>query len=89
MEREHPSITFLKSLYKNCDQGFINLRFLPSAKNFFIPLTEIKTIPSILDDSSRPKCLFWSSNTGEWRWHETGDHPNPGFMVRLRPGFIS
>lgn len=48
MEREHPSITFLKALYKNCDQGFINIRFLPSAKNFFIPLTEVKTIPSIL-----------------------------------------
>ena len=48
MEREHPSITFLKSLYRNCDEGLINIRLLPSAKNFFVPLTEVKTIPSIL-----------------------------------------
>ena len=48
MEREHSTITFLKSLYKNCEQGFINLRFLPSGKNLFLPLSEIDSVPSIL-----------------------------------------
>jgi hypothetical protein len=38
---EHAAIPFLKSLYRNCGQGSINLRFLPSGKNLFLPLSEI------------------------------------------------
>lgn len=48
MGSEHPATGFLKSLYRNCEQGSINFRFLPSAKNYFIPLTEIDTTPSLL-----------------------------------------
>jgi hypothetical protein len=46
---EQSSIIFLKALYQHCDEGFINLRFLPSAKNLFIPLSEIGSIPAILE----------------------------------------
>lgn len=45
---DHSTTTFLKSLYKNCEQGFINLRFLPLMKNLFLQLSEIDTVPSIL-----------------------------------------
>jgi hypothetical protein len=40
---------FLKFLYQSCDGGSINLRFLPSTKNLFIPLSEIDSIPAILE----------------------------------------
>ena len=46
---EHPSVTFLKSLYQHCDKGLINLRFLPSGENQFISLKKIDSIPSILE----------------------------------------
>jgi hypothetical protein len=46
---EHPAKTFLKSLYKSSEPGFINLRFLPSGMNSFIPLAEIDCISNILD----------------------------------------
>jgi hypothetical protein len=55
---EHPSINFLKSLYRNCDQGFVNIRFLPSAKNIFIPLSEIDTIPSFLESHKYEDAYF-------------------------------
>jgi hypothetical protein len=43
---EHPVTTLLKSLYKNCDQGHTNLRFLPLEKTLFVTLSEISTVPS-------------------------------------------
>ncbi len=54
-ENEHPCVDFLKFLYQHCDEGFINLRFIPkdSAKPItqkFIPLSEIESIPKILKD---------------------------------------
>lgn len=57
---EHQSITFLKSLCQHCDdgKGFINLRFLPSAKNHFIPLSEIKSIPAILETHRGENAYF-------------------------------
>jgi len=46
---EHQTINFLRSLYQHCDEGFINLRFLPSKKSLFIPLSETDSISTILE----------------------------------------
>jgi hypothetical protein len=45
---DYSEITFLRSLYKNCKQGFTNLRSIPLGKNLFLTLSEIDTVPSIL-----------------------------------------
>jgi hypothetical protein len=74
MEFEHSSITFLKSLYKNCDRGFINIRFLPSAKSFFVPLTEVKTIPSILTTHQDQNAYFGVAT------RENGDGTKQGII---------
>ena len=55
---EHGAIPFLKSLYRNCSQGSINLRFLPSGKNLFLSLSEIDSIPEILDANQRENVHF-------------------------------
>jgi hypothetical protein len=55
---EHLSTTFLKSLYQNCDEGSINLRFLPSAKNLFTPLSEIDSVPKILEANKGENVYF-------------------------------
>jgi hypothetical protein len=55
---EHPSVAFLRSLYQYCDEGFINLRFLPSAQNRFIPPSEIDSIPGILETHKRENAYF-------------------------------
>jgi hypothetical protein len=46
---ENSTVTFLKFLYRHCEEGFINLRFLPSKESLFIPLSEIHSIPPILE----------------------------------------
>lgn len=55
---EHPCIPFLKSLYQQCGEGFINLRFLPSAKNIFIPLPGTDSIPAILQAHKGQNAYF-------------------------------
>lgn len=57
-QSKHPAITFLKSLYQHCEEGFINLRFLPSAKNLFIPLSNIDSIPTILEAHKNQNTYF-------------------------------
>lgn len=57
-KNDHPSVAFLESLYKHCDGGFINLRFLPSKENKFIPISEINSIPSILKSHENQNCYF-------------------------------
>lgn len=52
------AVTFLKALYRNCDQGFINLRFLPSGANLFVPLPRIDTIPSLLETHKGENAYF-------------------------------
>jgi hypothetical protein len=71
---EHPAISFFKSLYKNCDQGFINLRFLPSGKNSFVPLNEIETIPSIVDSHQDQDAYFGVAT------RENGDGTKQGII---------
>lgn len=56
--KEHQAVTFLKSLYKNCKEGYINLRFLPSGVNKFIPLSEIDNIPAILEEYKDQNAFF-------------------------------
>ena len=55
---KHPSIAFLKALYRNCEQGFINLRFLPSGANLFVPLPRIDTIPTLLEAHKGENAYF-------------------------------
>ncbi len=64
-KNEQPAVTFLKSLYQYCEQGFINLRFLPSAKNHFIPLSEIESIPAILETHKGENAYFGVATRGE------------------------
>ncbi len=71
---EHPAIIFLESLYKNCDKGLINLRFLPSAKNYFIPISEISTIPTILETHQDQNAYFGVAT------RENGDGTKKGII---------
>ena len=55
---EHPTVSFLKSLYQYCDEGFINIRFLPSGENQFISLKKISSIPAILEAHKEQNAHF-------------------------------
>ncbi|NWF91927.1 MAG: AAA family ATPase [Syntrophaceae bacterium] len=55
---EKIAVTFLKSVYQYCRRGFINLRFLPSGENMFIPLSEIDSILSILEAHRSQNVFF-------------------------------
>jgi hypothetical protein len=55
---KHPAVTFLKSLYQYCDEGSINLRFLPSGENQFFPLEKINSIPAILEAHKGQNAYF-------------------------------
>lgn len=56
--KEHPAITFLRSLYKNCGEGYINIRFLPSGENLFISLSEIDRVQNILGGRKDQNAYF-------------------------------
>lgn len=64
IQDEHQAITFLNSLYQNCDKKyFINLRLLDSEKklppiNRFISLNEINSIPKILKTYPKRDAYF-------------------------------
>jgi archaellum biogenesis ATPase FlaH len=45
---QHPAVTFFKRLFRDCGEGYIDLRFLPSGENLFIPLSKIDSIPNVL-----------------------------------------
>lgn len=63
--KDHPSVTFLKSLYQYCDEGFINLRFLPSKESQFIPFLEINSIPKILEPNKSQNAYFGVATRAE------------------------
>jgi len=63
--KDHPSVTFLKSLYQHCDGGFINLRFLPSKESQFIPFLEINSIPKILEPNKSQNAYFGVATRAE------------------------
>jgi len=54
----HSTVKFLKSLYDRCEGGYINVRLLPSAKNLFIPLSKIDSIPSTLQTYKNQNVYF-------------------------------
>ena len=64
-KNEHSSVTFLRSLFQECVEGFINLRFLPSTKNYFIPLSKIDSIPGILENHKGENAFFGVATRGE------------------------
>jgi len=45
---ESETIRFLKSLYRNCEDGMVNLRFIPGVNNEFISLKDIEKVPEII-----------------------------------------
>lgn len=51
-EKDKAAREFLSGLYRNCDQGFIEFRYLPACKRTFIPLSEIKALPSFPPDQN-------------------------------------
>ena len=80
---QHPSVPFLKSLYQHCDEGFINLRFLPSAKNLFIPLSEIGSIPAILETHNSQNVHFGVATRIKGDGSKNGIIQIPGLWVDL------
>lgn len=55
---QHPAVTFLRRLFRNCGEGYINLRFLPSGENLFIPLSKIGSIPNALKEYKDQNAYF-------------------------------
>jgi hypothetical protein len=80
---DHPCILFLKSLYQNCEGGFINLRFLPSKKSIFISISEIDSIPSILKSHDKENCYFGVATRVEGDGTKEGILQIPALWVDL------
>jgi DNA-binding transcriptional regulator GbsR (MarR family) len=78
---EHAAITFLRHLYKHCDEGFINFRFLPSAKNLFIPLSNIDSIPAILEANKEQNAYFGVATRVDGDGSKTGILQTPALWV--------
>jgi hypothetical protein len=55
---EHEAIPFLKAVFKNCEDGMLNLRFLPKGRNEFININEVDQIPKILSRDSKQNAYF-------------------------------
>ena len=55
---QHQAVTFFKRLFRNCGEGYINLRFLPSGGNLFIPLSKIGSIPNVLKEYKNQNAYF-------------------------------
>jgi len=56
---EHSPLDFLKSIYQHCNtDAYLNIRFLPSAENRFVPLVKINTIPFIINSHQNQNCYF-------------------------------
>lgn len=83
---EHPCVTFLKSLYQNCEDGFINLRFLPSGENQFIPLNQIETIPAILKNHGGQNCHFGVATRVDGDGSKVGIVQIPAVWVEIDSG---
>lgn len=59
MQDKPPAVAIFEALYQDCEEeGHINLRFLPSKKNIFIPLPQINNIPSVLASHRDQNCYF-------------------------------
>jgi len=56
--QDKPAVVVFGALYRDCEEGHINLRFLPSKKNLFIPLPQISTIPPLLESCKDQNCYF-------------------------------
>jgi hypothetical protein len=56
---EHSLNDFLKALFQYCKpDAYLNLRFLPSAENLFVPLGKMNTIPFIINSHRNQNCYF-------------------------------
>ena len=45
---QNEAISFLKTIYSNCETGLINFRFLPDGKNEFLSVNEMVKTPQII-----------------------------------------
>lgn len=56
--RKPTAISFLQSLYQNCENGSINIRHLPSKESLFLHLNEFDSIPTILKSRQDQNIYF-------------------------------
>lgn len=83
---EHPSITFLKPLYRYCDEGFIELRLISRTGHVlqkFISLSEINSVPSILEANKDRNCYFGVATRRDGDGSKNGIIQIPAFRVDL------
>lgn len=57
-KKEHPSVKLLSNVYFEDSQNKVNLRFLPSAENYFLELEALDKIPEILKTHSKEGAYF-------------------------------
>jgi hypothetical protein len=60
MAENRDSVFFFRTLYKECESGFINLRFIrdPRVENLFVNINELDTIPSIVKAHAGQNAFF-------------------------------
>lgn len=87
---------FLENLFRFCNKGFVNLRFLPSGRDFFIPLRKIDSVPGILEScpGEDPYFSVCSRESGgdliqlPALWVELGEESLRYKNFRLKPSFV-
>ena len=80
---QHESISFLKSLYANCQEGCINTRFLPSKKNFFYPLLGLERIQKVVEANTSQDIYFGISTRVDGDGTKAGIRQIPALWVDL------
>lgn len=55
---ESEAIRFLKLLYRNCEDGMLNIRILPGGKNYFISLNNLDRITKIISHHKHQDIYF-------------------------------
>ncbi|GEM_PF-673359 len=78
---KHPAVTFFKSLYQHCRGGFVNFRLLPSAKNIFLPLSKIDSIPAILEANKEQNAYFGAATRVDGDGSKSGILQIPALWV--------
>jgi hypothetical protein len=80
---QHDPVSFLKSLYEHREEGFINIRFLPSAKNLFIPLSEIDSTSTILESHKNENIYFGVSTRVKGDGTKAGIRQIPALWIDI------
>lgn len=78
-----PTVLFLKSLFQYCESGYINLRFLPSKKSFFYPLSEMGQIQKIVEANRSQDIYFGIGTRADGDGRKAGILQIPALLVDL------